>query len=85
MVVSNSFKELYDKVSKYSEDIRKIEDQTMATGHIDGCRFRIFQEKVGSEYSAWVGIQDENAVDSMWSAFYTPEDIDKWYNERVRK
>ena len=91
------FEELYEKLSQYSDDIRKPgRSECFATGRIDGYLFRLFQEVESdaftgdiselepSDYTAWVGIKDEEADGPRWPAFYTPEEIEDWYNRKVK-
>ena len=76
------FKDIYNFVAKHSKDIRRVGNNPFATGYIYGYKFRMFQEKESDSYIAYLLIKDETAKGTMWSAFYTINEIERWIDSK---
>ena len=86
------FKELYETIENIgSKDLKMVGNNPFATGHVDGCLFRLFQEAdtfyedgTVRDYTACVVIKDETETGSMWPAFYSRDEIINWFENRKK-
>ena len=87
------FTDIYNEVINLggTHDNRE-DDYPLSTGTILGYNFRMFQEYEtfdmngpSKTFVGYISIDDENSKDNKWSTFYSPEELNEWFDEYYDK